>query len=208
MCGGVLLPIVAQILPFVMAGRTSLLLDANVWTVFRRFGVPLPHPSLSAVLRQQFEAFFPAWLFAVLVPAAARATSGERDRRIAAMCACWLLAALLSVAAIRLLCAWTAVRASQPSHVRTVVLALAAIAVIAHVPGRWLMLHEPDHAGRVAAYLNGLPASERTSLYLASNPGIYVLARAPIPTRFALPLRRTAAHFCATAGGRRCPAGD
>ena len=199
---GALLPPAAQIVPFVLARRIDLLLDANLWTIFRRFGVPPAHPPPLEVLRQQLEAFFPAWLFIPFLPAALHAAGDERDRRIVLMCACWLLAALIAVAEIReffgyqwtalmppasLLAGWTAARAWRPPAARTVLLAAALAAVLAHLPGRLLMLREPDRFAQVAAYLYDLPPSERTSLYVASNPGIYVLADAPIPTRFALP---------------------
>jgi 4-amino-4-deoxy-L-arabinose transferase-like glycosyltransferase len=199
---GALLPVAAQIAPFVFARRVDLLLDANLWTIFRRFGTQPAHPALAEVVRQQFEAFFPAWLLAPILPAALRATGAERDRRIVVMCAWWLGSALIAVVAIReffgyqwtvamppasLLAAWITARAWQTSTARNALLAISALAVVAHAPGRWLMLREPDDFARVAAYLYTLPPSQRTSLYVASNPGIYVLADAPIPTRFALP---------------------
>lgn len=199
---GALLPLAAQIAPFVFARQTGALLDANLWTIFRRFGVAPAHPTLAEVLRQQIEAFFPAWLFVPFVPAALRTGGDARDRRIVLMCACWLFAAAIAVAEIReffgyqwtalmppaaLLAAWIAARAWRSSTARAVLVAAGAVAVLAHLPGRLLMLREPDRFAQVSAYLYDLPATERTSLYVASNPGIYVLADAPIPTRFALP---------------------
>lgn len=194
--GAALLPVIAAVLPYVATGNTAALVDANVLTVTRRFGVPVPHPPVAEIARQQLEAFFPAWIAVFALPAPWRAEDA-RGKRIVVLMLAWTIAALLSVALIHeyfgyqwttamppaaLLGAWAFVRL-RPS--KAFAIAVVALTLVAHVTGLYLSLRAPDPFSVEAAYLRTLPRAERTSLYVATdNAGLYLLAGAPLPTRY------------------------
>jgi 4-amino-4-deoxy-L-arabinose transferase-like glycosyltransferase len=188
--------------PYAFTGNTAFYLDANVWTVTRRLGEPVAHVVPLRVLREQLQAFFPAWILALGLPAAwARASADER--RIVTVLALWAATAVATLLAIReffgyqwlplvapvsLLAAWTLVRLVQEPSLRRWCWAIATLAVIAHGTGRYARLGERDDNAVLAQRLNALAKPPGAWLYVASgDPALYLLIGAPIPTRYPYP---------------------
>jgi hypothetical protein len=194
---GIAAVLAAMIVPYGVTGHIDALLDANIATITRRIGVAVPHPPIGEIVRQQIEAFFPAWLIAPGIGAAWRAERPAEGRRIVTLMLAWLTAGLLSVIAIHeyfgyqwttmmppaaLIAAWAFVRLCGSVPLRY---AAVTVTLIAHVAGTYGSLSEPDPYAVVASFLQTLPSGERTSLYVATdNAGLYVLAGAPLPTRY------------------------
>jgi 4-amino-4-deoxy-L-arabinose transferase-like glycosyltransferase len=198
------LPIVAGILPYLVSHQLDAYLDANLWTIGRRFAGPKPlHPPFLDVAREQLEAFFPAWLFVPFVMTALRKTQAEADRRLLAVLSLWLLCNLAMLIPMReflgyqfvpamgpaaLLASYVLLRIVDARFVSRAALALAAVSILAHGIGRYTRLLAPDDVARTGNYLRTVQWHPGTELYVAlGDPALYLLADAPVPTKFPYP---------------------
>jgi hypothetical protein len=195
--GGSLAVLAAMVAPYAFTGHVDVLLDANISTIPRRIGVPVPHPPVAEIMRQQLEAFFPTWLILPGVPVAWRQEHDPVGRRIVLLMLLWLIAGLAPIIALReylgyqwttlmppaaVIASWALVRLRTSAPLQG---AVVAVTLVAHATAAYLVLRTPDPFAVVSAYLHSLPQAERTSLYVATdNAGLYLLAQAPLPTRY------------------------
>lgn len=209
---GLLVPLLASILPYIAVGRIDAFLDANFDTVLRRLSAPVAHPHLYETVRWELEALFPVW---ALAPFAVLRRWREPDSAVALTLVAWLGSAIVSLVAVReyfgyhfitlvppasLLAAWSFYRAWNSQAATRFALVVAALAVIGHGIGRYAALGEPDPQAQSATILRRLIARQAGSLYVAQgDPALYVLTGEPIPTRFPYPQHLYSADMQAAA---------
>jgi hypothetical protein len=202
--GACALPILIGVVPYLISHRFDAYLDANIWTIARRFAGPKPlHPALLDVVREQIEAFFPTWLLIPFIPAALAKAHYTADRRLFRVLSLWLFCNVATVFSMReflgyqfipamapmaLLAAWVLVRVIDIRFVTRAAIALAVVSILAHGIGRYVRLAGPDDIAQAGEYLRGKPQHQGKWLYVATgDPAIYLLSNAPVPTRFPYP---------------------
>jgi hypothetical protein len=213
---GFTIPIVIGIAPYIWSQQIAFYLDANLWTLLRRgLGPPPPRTPLFGVLREQVEAFFPSCFLLLVMPYFV-GHRDARERRLLAIVSIWFLVAIATLIPIREFLGYQFIPAMAPASIigtwtvfyiakdkrsaRKLLLSSALLAVVAHAAGQFttavdtiyhrIVLADPtygDDTARLADFLRH-HRSSGAWLYVARDEEIlYLLADAPLPTRFPFP---------------------